>query len=138
MFVGNTSLDQNLLRGKQQISTLLEKLTLLTADNSQNLYNFGSDCNEGENRNSCIDTEAILKELQSTSRPNIRSPLAFSTNEMQEIYDSLESSKKDNNDTSTNSNSDTSLITNFSDCRPAPDGQGNTSTESILQNDKNQ
>lgn len=120
------------MTGKQQINSLLEKLTLLTADGN-NHYPIVSGINE--NMDQRIDTEAILNELHYTSRPNIQSSL-LDIVEMREIYDSLEHSNSENADTATSSNSDTSLITNFSDCRLAPDGQGNTSDETPLQTKK--
>lgn len=83
-----------------------------------------------EGSSSCIDTEAILKELDCSSRPNIRSTVAFSSDEMREIYDSLDETKNNSNE-GTTSSSDTSLITNFSDCRLAPDGKGNTSDDTL-------
>lgn len=130
------------MAGKQQISSLLEKLTLISAESNnfcQSRYVSGcSTGNDNVNNGTSIDTEAILKELDYRSRPNIQSALAFSAEEMREIYDSLEDSKADNTDAATISNSDTSLITNFSDCRLAPDGQGNTSDETVLQFNKSQ
>lgn len=118
------------MAGKQQINSLLEKLTLLSAEGNNPYPIYTSET--VENMNQSIDTEAILNELEHTSRPNIQSSL-LDFEEMREIYDSLENSNSDNLNAATSSNSDTSLITNFSDCRLAPDGQGYTSDESPLQ-----
>lgn len=136
VLAGHTSLEQTLLAGKQQINSLLERLTLLSAEGNNHNSLFTSAMNE--NMEECIDTEAILNELQHTSRPNIQSSL-LDVAEMREIYDSLEHSNSENTTNTgaaTSSNSDTSLITNFSDCRLEPDGQGNTSDESPQQTNK--
>lgn len=134
-------MDKTLIAGKQQISSLLEKLTLLSGEgNNFNQSRYVSGCsmsNENANNRS-IDTEAILKELDCSSRPNIHSTLDFNSEDMLEIYDSLEDPKTENTDATTSSNSDTSLITNFSDFRLAPDGQGNTSDETVFQYSKSQ
>lgn len=128
-----------MLAGKQQISSLLEKLTLISTDSTFCQSRYVSGCSANNipiNDDSGIDTEAILKELDFTSRPNIQSTLAFNCDEMSEIYDSLENSKTDNSAHS--SKSGTSIKTNFSDFRLGPEGQGNTSDETIFQGGKSE
>lgn len=142
IFSADSLLDRNLLAGKQQISSLLEKLTLLSSESNNHLQSrYVSGCSTGNDNGKGsvmnIDTEAIFKELDCTSRPNIQSVIGFSNEEMRDIYGSLEDLKTEDIGPVSGSNSDTSLITNFSDCRLAPDGQGNTSDENIVQFNKN-
>ncbi|KAJ8937561.1 hypothetical protein NQ314_011796 [Rhamnusium bicolor] len=130
------TLDKHLKEGKQRIDTLLEKLSLLSADtNNPFTSRYVSGCSLSNDSNMLnIDTEAILKELDHTSRPNIQSTSGFNALTFQQLYGGsvYSNSQKNSSNTSQPSNSDTSLITNFSDCRPAPDGQGNASDEKII------
>ncbi|CAH1159661.1 unnamed protein product [Phaedon cochleariae] len=126
------SLNKHLLQGKQQINALLEKLTLLTADSSQNFSNrYVSGCsitNDGDGNVELIGTGTILKEFSQPSPPMSSDSLWCSPS-----IGNL-TTKSTGTGSHFSSNSDTSLITNFSDCRPVPDGQGNTSEEKVMGN----
>ncbi|KAJ8945066.1 hypothetical protein NQ318_005246, partial [Aromia moschata] len=132
------ALDKQLLQGKQRIDTLLEKLSLLSTDtNNPFTSRYVSGCSINNDHTANIDTEAILKDLDHESRPNIQSCLNFDPIAFQQLYgastggNSKSSSLSTPQTSNTNSSSGTSLITNFSDGRPAPDGQGNMSDERL-------
>ncbi|KAG5899962.1 hypothetical protein JTB14_034533 [Gonioctena quinquepunctata] len=133
------SLDTHLLEGKQHINTLLQKLTLLSSgvnDPFSNRYVSGCSNSNENNSNQNLDTEAMLEELDHFSRPNIQSSLGFNAMKFQQLYGEslkIDCSGSSKHGTPVTASSDTSLITEFSDCRPAPDGQGNTSDE-VLKN----
>ncbi|XP_018571653.1 uncharacterized protein LOC108911249 isoform X2 [Anoplophora glabripennis] len=133
-----STLDKHLQEGKQKIDTLLEKLSLISADTNNTFASrYVSGCSLNNDYSAInIDTEAILKELDHSSRPNIQSSLGFEPLRFQQLYggscDAGSSKNNSGSSISHTSNSDTSLITNFSDCRPAPDGQGNVLDEKIV------
>lgn len=130
-------MDKHLQEGKQKIDTLLEKLSLISADTNNTFASrYVSGCSLNNDYNAInIDTEAILKELDHCSRPNIQSSLGFEPLKFQQLYGSsfeTNSLKNSGSSVSHTSNSDTSLITSFSDCRPAPEGQGNILDEKVV------
>ncbi|KAJ8910287.1 hypothetical protein NQ315_014962 [Exocentrus adspersus] len=131
-----STLDKQLCEGKQKIDTLLEKLSLISADTNNTFTSrYVSGCSLSDGNSANVDTEAILKELDHYSRPNIQSSLGFEPLKFQQLYGGSvdsESLKDSGSGVSYNSNSDTSLITNFSECRPTPDGKGNKLDEKLI------
>lgn len=82
------TLDQHFLEGKQKINTLLEKLSLLSAEACSpftSRYVSGCSVNEA-NSTEKLNTEAILTELDRSSRPNIQSSLGFDPLRFQQLY----------------------------------------------------
>ncbi|RZC39019.1 C2 domain-containing protein 3 [Asbolus verrucosus] len=97
--VGLLKTDQHLIEGKQKIDVLLEKLSLISGENSSR---YVSGCSDSR-----IDAEAILNELDFNSRPNIHTTDSFSKDMVQKFGSSL--------------TSETCSV--FSDGRAAPEGE---------------
>lgn len=117
---------------------MLEKLSLINADANQPLSSrYVSGCSAVSNDND--DVQDIFKNLDQQSRPNITAANSFDPVLFQQLYGGsmnnllMQSSNLLNSGISSNAGgssihvsngSETSIITNFSDCRPNPDGQG--------------
>lgn len=86
--IGLLQTDQILNENKQKIDHLLEKLSLVSGDTSSRYVSGCSDTGR-------IDTEAILNELDSKSRPNLHS-LATFQREMEEKF-GVKSESEDEN-----------------------------------------
>lgn len=116
-------LDRQLLIGKHRIDTLLGKLSLISGDGNSSRYVSGcSGSNREESRD--IDTEAILKDLNRYSRPNINGSTSYDKAMFQQIYE-----YKDNESGTESLSSSTSVISHLEESRPAPDGEGNFSED---------
>lgn len=117
LFVSTTSslsaVDRQLIQGKQHIDSLLEKLTLMTAPETE-AARYVSGCS--------VNQEAgdILKEFGIEARSNINAQSLFNADMFQQIYEGVEGQ-------STTEGTSSSTIS-FSECRRAPDGEG-TSVE---------
>jgi hypothetical protein len=98
--VGLLRTDQMLVEGKQKIDQLLEKLSLMSGENSSRYVSGCSDVR--------LDTEAIFNELDSGSRPNLYSSASFSR-EMEQKFGSF-------------GNSESSSV--GSERRAGPEGEG--------------
>ncbi|XP_044255228.1 uncharacterized protein LOC123005506 [Tribolium madens] len=81
--VGLLQTDQN-LEGKQKIDHLLEKLSLISGEMSSR---YVSGCSDGR-----YDTETLLNDLDSGSRPNLHSGVSFSR-EMSERFGDFDSGR---------------------------------------------
>ncbi|CAH1960451.1 unnamed protein product [Acanthoscelides obtectus] len=113
------TLDQQLQEGKQHINSLLEKLTLLSSGTLTSRYVSGCSTS-GTN----LDTEAMLEKLDHSSRPNIQSSLGFDPEKFEHLYgDVLIPSGQ---------TSSSSLITEITGRRPAPDGEGGSSNSNSV------
>lgn len=102
-----STIDRQLIQGKQHIDSLLEKLTLMTAPETD-AARYVSGCSE--------KTGDILKEFGIEARPNINAQSMFNSDMFQQIYEGM--SEQNSTDATTSSS------TSFTDCRRAPDGEG--------------
>lgn len=117
-------LDRQLLIGKHRIDTLLGKLSLISGDVNSSRHISGcsgSNCEESAN----IDTEAILKDLNRNSRPNINASMTYNKEMFQQIYEY----PGNEDETDSNISCNTSVISHLEDSRPAPDGEGTLSED---------
>lgn len=114
-----SSIDKQLIQGKQHIDSLLEKLTLITAPEAE-AARYVSGCSITQETDKATD---ILKELGIESRTNINAESLFNPQMFQQIYAGMEGQTSS---AGTSSSSSSSLLTNFSECRRAPDGEGTT------------
>ncbi|XP_050315160.1 C2 domain-containing protein 3-like [Anthonomus grandis grandis] len=108
------SFDRHLIEGKHRIDSLLEKLSLINAVESQQAplsSRYISGCSTSTNEG----VDGIFKDLDRSSRPNITATNRFESVDFQKLY---------GGSTSEENSSGTSVITNFSECRPNPLGQG--------------
>nr|CAH7764653.1 unnamed protein product [Callosobruchus chinensis] len=119
-------LDKQLQEGKQHINSLLEKLTLLSSGTVTSRYVSGCSTS-GTN----LDTEAILEELDHSSRPNIQSTLGFDPLNFQQLYGD---SVLNQHSAQTSSSS---LVTEFNGSRAPPVGEDGSSdsVSTVLNND---
>ncbi|VEN47129.1 unnamed protein product [Callosobruchus maculatus] len=127
-FPSEQPLDKQLQEGKQHINNLLEKLTLLSSGTVTSRYVSGCSTS-GTN----LDTEAILEELDHSSRPNIQSTLRFDPLNFQQLYgDSVLNPHSAQTSSS-------SLVTEFNVSRAPPEGEGESSdsvsNNTVLKND---
>lgn len=110
-------LGTHLVEGKQRIDSLLEKLSILSGDvGNQFTSRYVSGCSTSHENNSNVDVETILKQLDHSSRPNIHASVQYD----QAMFQQLFTNSTENSDSNENS-----VQSSFSECRRAPDGQGN-------------
>lgn len=109
IMTGNSlsGIDRQLIQGKQHIDSLLEKLSLISASETE-AARYVSGCSVTDKATD------ILKELGIEARPNINTEALFNPQMFQQIYVQ----------TSSEATSSSSLLTDFSEYRRAPDGEG--------------
>lgn len=117
IMTGNSlsGIDRQLIQGKQHIDSLLEKLSLISASETE-AARYVSGCSVTHESDKAAD---ILKELGIESRPNINTEALFNPQMFQQIYAGMEAQTS-----SETTSSSSSLLTNFSEYRRAPDGEG--------------
>lgn len=116
-----SAVDKQLIEGKQHIDCLLEKLSLMTAAETE-AARYVSGCSEPTD---------ILKELGIEARPNINAQALFNPDMFQQIYEGVEGQSSAEGSSGDyggggggGSSSSSTLLTTFSECRRAPDGAG--------------
>lgn len=105
-----TAVDRQLIQGKQHIDNLLEKLTLMTAPETE-AARYVSGCSVSQE-----GAGDILKEFGIEARTNINAQSLFNPTMFQQIYEGMEGQ-------STTEGTSSSTVS-FTECRRAPDGEG--------------
>lgn len=116
-----SSIDRQLIQGKQHIDCLLEKLSLITASENET-GRYVSGCSATQESERATD---ILKELGIESRPHINAESLFNPEMFQQIYAGVEGRSVDESA----SNSSSSILTSFAEYRRAPDGEGTSADD---------
>lgn len=106
-----TAVDRQLIQGKQHIDSLLEKLTLMTAPETE-AARYVSGCSASQEA-----TGDILKDFGIEARTNINAQSLFNPAMFQQIYEGMEQGQSTTEGTS-------SSTVSFTECRRAPDGEG--------------